>query len=104
VTPDAAAGGPVAQDSASPGLAVSGPWEPTLDATSQCVTSSPPWYRIDDLRGNWRYRLLLWLSVGALIAGVVGLFVARRSVAGFAATLALTDAVLFALIWVTHTI
>jgi hypothetical protein len=104
VTPDAAPGGPVAQDPSYSGRTVSGPWEPAQDATSRCVTKSPPWNRIDDLRSNWRFRLLLGLSLAALLAGLAGVFITRGRLAGLAATLAISDAALFVLIWITHSI
>jgi hypothetical protein len=55
-------------------------WNAALDATRQCVTSAPPWYRFSNLSSNWRTKLLLWGPLVALLLGVIGgiMWIANR--------------------------
>ena len=107
VTPDAR-GGDVSLDHSLPGRVQPEPWDPRTDMANTCVTKSPPWDRIDNLQQNWRYRLLLYISLGAIVLGVAGLILQRTRAARVISWLALSTAgisvVLFVLIWQTHRI
>jgi hypothetical protein len=101
VSPDARLGGPARPDEASGTQAATQPWDPAVDGAAACVRASPPWYRVDDLTSNWRYRAI---DYGALVA--LGLAAAallarprRRALAVAAAGLAAADAILFLLVW-----
>lgn len=56
------------------GAVTNSTWNANMDATSQCVSDSPPWYRMSDLSSNWRSVLITVTAILAvvltLIAGV----------------------------------
>jgi hypothetical protein len=54
------------------GFVTSVGWNAPLDATRQCVSSAPPWYRFSDLSSNWRSRLLIWGPIVAILLAVIG--------------------------------
>jgi len=92
------------------GIRLSGAlWRPSADAVADCPkpAAQPPWHRIDDLRENWRYQLLKYLSLGVAGIALAGLLVPRRrqrQVAIVALALGGVDAVLLVLIWAAKTI
>jgi hypothetical protein len=115
VSPDASAvpgASYLIANSGQPNLTVtSRGWDAAADATGNCTTGAPAWYRIDDLKHNWRYRLLVYLPLFAValsIAGVAarraGTRVSARWASNGAAASAAAGASLYVLVWVTHSI
>jgi hypothetical protein len=97
----------VSQDPGWEGTVMTEPWDPRLDGTTHCTTKKPPWYRIDDLGSNWRYRLPICASLVVILLDFCALFATapyQRRLCTAAALVALNQLALFALIWVTHTI
>jgi hypothetical protein len=86
-------------------------WDATADVTGHCVSASPAWYRVDDVKSNWRYRLLLYLPLLGLVLTVAGILARRRGVpavgrwaASGGTAVATAGAVLYVLVWLTHSI
>lgn len=109
VSPDASGtpgGSYLIASSGQPGLTVtSHGWQ----ATTDCTAGAPPWYRVDDVKSNLRYRLLLYLPIlAAALAGggVVALRREPRGLGRWAATgraaAAVAGVLLCVVVWVTH--
>jgi hypothetical protein len=84
-------------------------WIAHLDAAERCPEPAvhPKWDRVDDLKDNWRYRLIKYLSAAAVAISLVGFVAPRRlrlplAVSGI--SLSGVDALLFVLIWITRTL
>jgi hypothetical protein len=81
------------------------PWDPVGDAAAECLVASPPWYRVDDLKENWRYELIKWVSVLALATGLVAAVLPgrlRHRAALVPVMFAGCDVVLFVLVWIVR--
>jgi hypothetical protein len=109
ISPDAA---PETRIAVLPGTQVrlsSKLWIAHLDAAERCPEPAvhPKWDRVDDLKDNWRYRLIKYLSVAAVAISLIGLVAPRRLRLPLAVSglfLGAVDALLFVLIWITRTL
>ena len=68
---------------------------------------SPPWYRVENLKNNWRYRLLVYGPLLSMLLTVAGAGSRRSTRFGrwtswAGGALAAAGALLFVLVWVTH--
>lgn len=86
-------------------------WQPARDATDECTTGQPAWYRVDSVKSNWRYRLLIYLPLLAMALAIAGTVARRRGAqavgrwaASSAAGIAATGALLYILVWITHSV
>jgi hypothetical protein len=84
-------------------------WQPASDATDACVTRSPPWNRTEDVKSNWRYRVLLYLPLLSIALAVAGAGSRRATEIGRWATrtsgvLAAAAVVFYFLVWVTGSV
>lgn len=84
-------------------------WDAARDAAPGCTqdAGSPPWNRVDDADSNWRVLLGEYLGLAAAALGLLCAVLPRalrRRVAAAALSAAMLDALLFVLVWVTHTL
>ncbi len=104
VSPDASLISPSTDEGST--RVTSAAWDPTIDATDVCVTQSPPWYRIDNLYANWRYRTLTYGSFAVLLLAAAVLLPSRFRLLLARASLvvATADLALYVLVWITKTV
>jgi hypothetical protein len=80
-------------------------WNAETDATKRCVSSSPPWYRIESLSSNWRSVLLyIGPAIAWLMAFVGGVrWLANKSrgprILAYSFVLMAASAAFCALVW-----
>jgi hypothetical protein len=106
VSPDAGA----AVAAAGRGVTVTNQgWSLSADASEGCTTGSPPWYRVDDLRTNWRYRVLVYLPLVTIALALIGTGRRRQNpqlrwTTPTSGALAATGAVFYVLVWITASV
>jgi hypothetical protein len=82
------------------------PWSPAVDSAPTCVTKSPAWWRIDGASSDWRFQLMLWLSLAILAGAAIVRFAVPPSVrpraVAFVVVLAALDVASVAVAWFTR--